>query len=185
MNVDNIIVRLAGAFRNAVVWGGAWFTLGAIVAFGFRLGDGVHPGIALADAIFMGMKIGFIGGVSGAAFAGLISVFYRGRRLSDLSWLRFGIGGAIMAGLFVPAFLLVANLVSGEGFAALRYIIDDGLMAAVFAGITAAGSLKLAQRANAEHAAEPFIYRKGYLRFIDHAERRFRETLARQREGTS
>ena len=153
MDADNIITRVACAFRNAVVWGGAWFTLAVPVGVAFRLGEVSVP-IALADGVFIGMRIGFIGGISGAAFAGLISVLYRGRRLAEISWLRFGLGGAVMAGLFVPAFLLAGNLISGDGWPALQYILDDGVYAAVFGGITAAGSVKLAQRAEALPSAE-------------------------------
>ena len=39
---------------------------------------------------------------------------------------------------------------------------------------------KRRERANAESPAQPFIDREGYLEFIDHAERRFREELAKQ-----
>ena len=154
MNTRNIVRFLGGAFRNAVVWGGAWFALAAAVAIPLRLADGVHPGLALGDAIFIGTKVGFIGGAAGAAFAALISVVYRGRRLSEINWLRAGMGGAIMAGLFVLGFLLAANLLSGDGFAVLPLILDDVLMAVVFGGITAGGSMKLAQRAEALSSGE-------------------------------
>lgn len=154
MDVDSIITRVAGAFRNAVVWGGAWFTLATPVGAAIRLGEGVSAPIALADGIFIGVRVGFIGAIAGAVFAGLISVIHRGRRLSELSWLRFGAGGAIMAGLFVPAVLLAGNLIAGDGSPALAHILDDGVYAAVFGGITAAGSLKLAQRAEALPSSE-------------------------------
>lgn len=39
---------------------------------------------------------------------------------------------------------------------------------------------KLGERAAAKHPADPFIDRVGYLRFIDRAEARFREVLAKQ-----
>ena len=42
---------------------------------------------------------------------------------------------------------------------------------------------KLRARADAEDPVEPFIDREGYLRFIDDAERRFRELLAEQQAG--
>lgn len=145
----DIIRRLSGAFRNAVAWGGAWFTLAAAVTVGLRLADGVHPGIVLGDALLIGIRVGIMGGVAGAAFAGFISLFYQGRRLSEISWIRFGLGGGLMAGVFVPTFLVIANLVSGDGFPALPLVLDDGIYAAVFGGISAGGSMKLAQRADA------------------------------------
>ena len=152
MEANGILRRVVGAIRNAVVWGGAWFTLAATVALPMRLADDVSPLIAVADAMFIGARVGFIGGVAGAAFAGLISVFYRGRRLSEISALRFGLGGAILAGAFVPTVLLAGNLITGDGFAVLPYILDDTLMAAVFGGVTAAGSITLAQRSDVRYA---------------------------------
>ena len=142
MKIDDMGRRLTGAFRNAVVWGAAWFTLGAVVTAVIRLADGISPPIALADGIFMGTKIGVMGGVVGGAFSVFLSLFYRGRRLSELRALRFGIGGGIMAGMFVTGILL-----TGGGLAVLPFIIEDALMAAVFGGLTAGGSVKLAQRA--------------------------------------
>ena len=44
---------------------------------------------------------------------------------------------------------------------------------------------KLRERAEAEDPVAPFIDREGYLRFIDDAERRFRETLAKQQGKSS
>ena len=44
---------------------------------------------------------------------------------------------------------------------------------------------KLRERADAGDPVEPFIDREGYLRFIEEAERRFRETLAKQQGGGS
>ena len=40
---------------------------------------------------------------------------------------------------------------------------------------------KFVERLDAENPADPFIDRAGYLAFIDRAEARFREALAKQR----
>ena len=149
----DIIRRLHGAFRNAAVWGAAWFTLAAVVTIGLRLGDGIHPGIALGDALVTGIRVGIMGGVAGTAFAAFISLFYRGRRLSEISWVRFGLGGGMLTGVFVPTFLILGNLLSGDGFPVLAHVLDDGLYAAVFGGISAGGSMWLAQRAGALSSA--------------------------------
>ena len=88
-----------------------------------------------------------MGGLTGGAFSLFISQFYRGRRLSEISWARFGIGGGIVAGLFVPGFLQLANLLTGGGLVPLDAIRGDMIMATAFGGIAAAASMWLAQRA--------------------------------------
>ena len=66
------------------------------------------------DAIAIAAKLGIIGGVAGVAFSAVVGLLYRGRRLSDISAMRFGVGGGIMAGLFVPVFLQAMNLLYGR-----------------------------------------------------------------------
>ena len=94
--------RLRATFRNSVVWGVVWGTFGTAVASVMRLIDKIPFGYALLDGLGMGIRIGVMGAIASAAFFAFISVAYRGKRLSEISWLRFGAGGAIVAGLFVP-----------------------------------------------------------------------------------
>lgn len=138
--------RLRAAFRNAAVWGVAWGVLGSVVSTCIRLVDGIPLLNAIGDGIGMGVRIGFAGAVTGAAFSAFVSLAYRGKRLTDISPARFGIGGAILAGLFVPAFLQTMNLLSGDGMIAWSLVTDDILYSALFGGITAAGTMRLAQR---------------------------------------
>jgi hypothetical protein len=147
MNLGNIARRLTGAAKNAVVWGGAWFTLAFGTILGLRtIGVVVPPEIGVVDAIGMAIRVGIVGGVAGGAFAVFVSLLYRGRRLSEISWARFGLGGATVAVLFVLAFFGIGGL-AGGGFPALRDILSDLIMAAGFGGVTAGASLWLAQRA--------------------------------------
>jgi hypothetical protein len=147
MNVESIIRRLTGAAKNAVVWGAAWFLL-AMGVFGVSHLSGVGPAhVSLLDAIGMGIRVGVMGGITGGAFSAFIGTFYRGRRLSEIDWVRFGIGGAVVGGSFVGAFLVSANLLTGDGFPALRYIVDDIIIGTGFGGATAAATMWLAQRA--------------------------------------
>jgi hypothetical protein len=146
MEANDILRRVIGAVRNAVVWGGAWGVLASAIGATVRLADGIPLGIAIGDGIVTGARFGFVGGATGAAFAVFISLFYRGRRVSQISWARFAVGGAVVAGLFLPAFLLTANLLSGDGFPVMSDILDDVPLAALFGGLTAAGSIWLAQR---------------------------------------
>src|SRR6478672_434298 len=105
--------RLRATFRNSLVWGVAWGAFGTGVASVMRLIDKIPFGYALLDGLGMGIRIGVIGAIAGAAFFAFISVAYRGKRLSEISWARFGAGAAIVAGLFVPGFLQAMNLLSG------------------------------------------------------------------------
>jgi hypothetical protein len=55
----------------------------------------------------------------------------------------------VVTGVFVPLFLQLMNLISGDGLVPWHLVLDDGVWGAVFGGVVAAGSLKLAQRADA------------------------------------
>jgi hypothetical protein len=165
MRSGSIRRRVVGAAKNGVVWGVAWFALAFVTILALRtLGVVVPASIGVLDAIGMAVRIGVVGGIAGGAFATFISLFYRGRRLSEINWVRFAIGGAIVAELFMLAFFAIANLASGDGFPALANILDDLIIAPVFGGIAAGASIWLAQRAEAvsgEHAEEPELLAGG------------------------
>lgn len=147
MTVGSFMRRLVGAGKNAVVWGGTWFTLAFATILGLRTAGVVVPAeIGVLDAIGMALRVGIFGGFAGGAFALFVSRFYRGRRLSEISWVRFGLGGAIVAELLVLAFFAVGPLVSGDAFPALDDILSDLIIAAVFGGVAAGASMWLAQR---------------------------------------
>jgi len=148
---ENRFRRLRATFRNSLVWAVVWGTLGSAVATVMRLIDNIPLGNALLDGIGMGIRIGVMGALAGAAFFAFISVAYRGKRLAEISWLRFGIGAAIVVGLFVPGFLQSMNLLSGGEMVPWRLLFDDLVLSGVFGGITAAGTLILAQRDEAAH----------------------------------
>jgi hypothetical protein len=150
MNAKNIVRRLAGAAKNAVVWGVTWSALAFTTILGLRtVGVMVPPEIGVLDAVGMAIRVGSAGGIAGGVFAVLISLFYGGRRLSEISWVRFGVGGAVVAELFILAFFAIPGLLSGDGFPPLADIGSDLVMAAVFGGIAAGASMWLAQRTEA------------------------------------
>ena len=148
MNASSIVRRLTGAFKNAVVWGVTWFTLGFVTIITLRtIGFVVPARITALDAIGMAIRIGVMGGITGGAFSLFISQFYRGRRLSEINWVRFGIGGGVVAGLFVPSFMYLMIFLSGDGMPRFALIRDDIVIATLFGGIAAGASMWLAQRA--------------------------------------
>ena len=151
MSNESRFPRLRGAFRNALVWGAAWGAFGTAVASAMRIIDKIPLGYALLDGLGMGIRIGVVGAIAGTAFFAFISLAYRGRRLSEISWLRFGVGGAVLAGLFVPSFLQTMNLLTGGDLVPWNLVFDDAVYSAVFGGITAAGTMILAQRDEAKH----------------------------------
>jgi hypothetical protein len=55
----------------------------------------------------------------------------------------------VVTGVFVPLFLQAMNLLSGDGVVPWRLVLDDALWTAVFGGVVAGGTLKLAQRGEA------------------------------------
>lgn len=153
---ENIVRRLTGAAKNAVVWGTAWSTLSFVTILGLRtIGVAVPAEIGVLDAIGMAVRVGVVGGLAGGTFALFISRFYRGRRLSEISPLRFGLGGALVAELFILAFFAVTNLASGDGFPAFADIASDLVMAAAFGGIAAGASMWLAQRTDTRSIGGP------------------------------
>jgi hypothetical protein len=151
MSDEKGFTRLRAAFRNAAVWAVGWGAIGSAIATAMRFVDNVPFGYAILDGLGMGLRIAFIGAIAGTAFFGFISLAYRGKRLRDISWVRFGIGGAILAGLFVPAFLQTMNLISDGSTVPWSLVFDDLIFSAAFGGITAAGTMFLAQRYESAH----------------------------------
>ena len=140
----SIIRRLAGAVRNGVVWGAAWFGL-AMAGFGVLRIVNDNP-VSWLDAIGMSIRIGIVGGLTGGAFAAFISFFYRGKRLSEISPARFGFGGGIIALAFMMAWLGLGNLLTGGSVPPWEDINSDLFFATLFGGISAGASMWLAQR---------------------------------------
>ena len=147
MNAHNFSRPLRGALGNAVVWGVGWSALAFAVFAVLKVAGFLPAGVIWLDALVIAPKLGMMGGLAGGAFSLAIGGLYRGRRLSDLSALRFGAAGGIMAGVFVPLFLQTMNVLSGGGLVPMGLVLDDALLAALFGAAAAGGSLKLAQRA--------------------------------------
>jgi hypothetical protein len=123
--------RLWAIIRNAVTWGITWGALGTAVATVFRLNDKIPFVNALLDGIGMGVRIGVAGAFTGAAFAAFISLAYRGKNLREISPLRW---------------METMSLLTGGGLVPFHLINGDIVYSALFGGITAAGTMIMAQR---------------------------------------
>lgn len=144
--------RLRGVIGSAMVWGvasGGAF-LGAYLAAG-ALGF-LEGGLGLLDGIGMAIRVGVMGGIAGGGVSALISLAYRGRRLASIDWRRFGLVSGVATALFVPAFMQTMNVLSGDGMVAWNLIDGDALFMGICGTVIAAGSMKLAQRAEAAAA---------------------------------
>jgi hypothetical protein len=146
VSVLGVLRRLRGVVGNALVWGAGWFLVAITLIGGAHL-VGVFAGMRWFDVLGLAMRIGVVGVFAGAAFAGAITVLYRGRRLSEMSAVRFGLGGGVVSGLFIPPFLQLLNILSGTGPIAWGLVLDDVPLVTVLGGLAAAGSLKVAQLA--------------------------------------
>jgi hypothetical protein len=145
MAVGNIIRRLRGALGNALVWGAGWFAAAVAVFAALGFVGSAHKSASWVVVLTTAIKFGVMGTIAGAAFSTFIGLRYHGRRLTEISWVRFGIGGGIVTGLWVPTFLVVARLLAGDDFLPLGALLANGAVGAVLGGAAAAVSLKLAQ----------------------------------------
>jgi hypothetical protein len=141
----SIFRRLRGAVGNGLVWGVGWSAAAFALFAVLRVVGFFSEGATWLDEIAFAIKAGIIGFVAGTAFSGLIGLLYRGRRLSEISWVRFGLLAGIATGVFVPLFFQTMNLLSGDGLVPWGLVFDDSIWATVFGGTAAAVSLKLAQ----------------------------------------
>jgi hypothetical protein len=139
--------RLRAVLRNALMWGLGWSAAAFVVTTTMWLTGNIREA-SLFEVVGLSIKFGVWGTIAGGVFSGIIGLLYRGRRLSEISWVRFGLGGAVVTGLFVPLFMQVMNVLSGDGMVPWNLVTDDAVITGVFGGLAAAVSLKLAQRAD-------------------------------------
>ena len=145
MNGSDIVQRLRGALGNALVWGAGWFAAALVVMAALRILGFADPGATWIGALKDAARFGVVGTIAGAAFSSFIGFWYHGRRVREIGWVRFGIGGGIVTGLFVPTFIVVMRFLSGDGFLPFDALLRNGLVGAVFGSVAAAASLRLAQ----------------------------------------
>ena len=159
----NLMRRLRGLVGNAIVWGAGWaglsFAIFAVMRL-FNFGPHTWLGVLQSSAMF-----GVVGAAAGTIFSTFIALLYRGRRLSEISWLRFGIGGGILTALFVPTWIVVLRFLSGDPWLPARYLFSNSLIGLAFGTVAAAVTMKVAQMAEGlggGSGAEPELLDSGY-----------------------
>ena len=139
----------AGAVRNGLLWAAGWSGVClAALAVAWLAGQ-VHPEVTLRRVLFLALRFAVWGALAGAFFWGVMAVLERvgrSRPLAEISSARFGIVGAIATAAFVPLAMQLFNLVSGDGLAAWKDVLDDILWVMPLGGAAAVATLKLAQR---------------------------------------
>jgi hypothetical protein len=144
---DSFMRRVRGAIGNAVVWGACWGALTVVTLSTLKLIGAFGTELIWLDIVGMAIRIGIFGGVASGAFSFLLPFFYRRKRLADINWVKFGLVGGAVTGVFVPVFLQSMSLLTGGEPIAWNLINTDVLLGAVFGAVTAGGSLRLAQHA--------------------------------------
>lgn len=151
---SSLIRDLWAIGRNALTWAVAWGLAGGAIAAGFGFFDpGVGVGFfeRIGGAVLIGgmwgVRFAIAGGVIGTLFAGAIRFGYRGRRLADISPIRFALLGAVVGAVGVPLFFQAMNILSGTGPIAWHLVTDDAVWASVFGATVAGGTILLARRA--------------------------------------
>lgn len=143
MAVGKIVRLIRGAVGNALVWGGAWFVSALAIFTTLKLTGVAHA--PWESAVRGAAMFAVMGTITGTAFSTYIGLRYRGRRLAEINWVRFGISGGILTGIFVPTFISFMRFIGGEGMLSLQALAFNGAVTAVLGGVAAAASIKLAQ----------------------------------------
>lgn len=154
---DQRFRHLRAMLRNALTWGAAWALAGGALVTVLRLFNPSPEvdslieriGLAILMGLGWGFRFGIAGAVIGTLFSTVIRLAYRGRRLTDISPVRFALLGAVVGGVGVPLFLQMMNVLSGDGPVPWRLVLDDAPWATVFGAAAAAASILLARRAGA------------------------------------
>jgi hypothetical protein len=138
--------RARGALGTALVWASTWFVAGlglaAVTYVGFEVPIPFWRFVLGAARNFAGM--GFI---AGGGFSLYLGIAGRRKRLEDLRPLRFGLGGALVAGLLVPVLHAAISLGTGVPILSGSVLAVASALSALIGGVTAVSTLRIAQGA--------------------------------------
>ena len=138
--------RVRAVFRNAVIWGAGWAAVPATVFTVLRLIGVVPASVSWHDGLGLAARFGIVGFVAGVVFSTVVGVAYRGRRVAEINWMKFGLAGGAITAVAVPLFLQMMNLLTDGHFIPWHLVLDDSLWTGALGAVAAGGSLKFAQR---------------------------------------
>jgi hypothetical protein len=145
MSALDTLRRLRAIALNGLVWGGAWFVGVMTLATTANVLEGRGP---LIDGWELAVPGGILFAAAGVAFSTVVTLVLRGRRLSELNWVRFGLGGGVVSFVFLPTLVSVLRALSGDEMLAFTKLLGTGALGFMFGSVVAAGTLKLAQLAD-------------------------------------
>ena len=149
MSAVHPLRRLRAIALNGLVWGGAWFVGVMLMVMIVNLVEGRIPftGGTGADGLELAVPGAILFSLAGMAFSTVITFILRGRRLSELNWIRFGFGGGLVSFFFLPILISVLRFLSGDDMLGFQKLMSTGALGLVFGSVAAAGTLKMAQLA--------------------------------------
>ena len=142
----SMVRRIRGALGNALIWGAAWGGAGFAYLSALYLAGGMPETQPLKLILYVSSNLAITGFVTGGAFSAYLARAYRNRDVLGISALRFAVGGALTAGVFASLITVGARLSAGAGIS-LDGLLASGMWGVVLGGVTAAGTIKLAQGA--------------------------------------
>lgn len=143
----SLLKRIRGALGNALVWGAAWCGVGFAYLTALHLAGGAPESEPWRLILYVSANFAVTGMIAGGAFSAYLATMYRGRDLLGIRVSRFALGGAVTAAALSSLATLVAKGLAGAG-ASFDALIASGMWGAVLGGVTAAGTIKLAQTAS-------------------------------------
>lgn len=141
--------RIRAIVVNGLVWGGGWFVGVMVLATVANIVDPPASGVVQwGEPLSLAVPGAILFTVAGMVFSALVSLVLRGRRLADINWIQFGIGGGAVSFLFLPTLISVMRFFSGDDMLPFTKLLGTGTLGLMFGGVAAAGTLKLAQLAD-------------------------------------
>lgn len=144
--------RIRAVARNAIIWAAGWAAVPTTVFTTLKLIGIIPDSVSWKIGFSLAARFGFIGFVAGTIFSTVVGFAYRGRRLAEINWVKFGLAGGAITAVAVPLFLQMMNLLADGHIIAWHLVLDDSLWTGGLGAVIAGGSLKFAQRSLASHA---------------------------------
>jgi hypothetical protein len=142
--MGKLLRRIRGAIGNALTWAAAWFG-GSLALLGALGLAGLVPPIGLGMLLRLSLNVGITGFLAGTGFSLFLGTRYGNHQLEDLRVGRVALWGTALSGLLAPALSIVTMRFGASGIG-LGFLAASAIGAGIFGGLTAGGTIALAQR---------------------------------------